>query len=134
LLRPDSLIGGRAQSVEYRAIHLLFIVPGLTALAGTQGPARRVARWMVWVMLLQMWGDVVSGRLFSLSEPGHSHVVAAHWALLMVWFVRELAWWWLAAMLMAVLAALWPAGWSLGPRWARRLSGAMRAAVAARSV
>jgi hypothetical protein len=94
------------QSVEYRAVHLLFVLPLLLALAGPPGRAGRVARFTLWVILLQLWGDVASAPLFARVGTSPSDAAAAVTTLL--WLVRELAWWWIAAMLLALLLALVP--------------------------
>ncbi len=118
------------QSIEYRAIQLLFVFPGLTALAVAPGRARTLARWMVCIMLLQMWGDVVSARLMAVAYHGDAHQAAARHAFMAVWLARELAWWWLTGLLMAVLAALLPMGWL---RWPVAAGGGQSAASAWRA-
>ncbi len=78
------------QSGEYRAVHLLFVLPALTALAGLPGPARRVATFTTWVILLQLWGDVSSARLVELTATARGDAAIAS-APLMLWLTRELA-------------------------------------------
>jgi hypothetical protein len=100
------------QNGEYRAVHLLFVLPALTALAGVPGPARRLAGVAVWVILLQLWGDVASAPLVRLELVGLGDSAAARLATsgaaLLVWLARELAWWWTAALLLALLLAMLP--------------------------
>ena len=100
------------QSGEYRAVHLLFVLPALTALAGVPGPARRLATATVWVILLQLWGDVASAPLVRLELVGLADPAAAglatSGAALLLWLARELAWWWIVALLLALLLAMVP--------------------------
>jgi hypothetical protein len=95
------------QSGEYRAVHLLFVLPALTALAATPGPARRLARVGAWVILLQLWGDVASAPLVQLAGPTAAGL-ATSGAALLLWLARELAWWWMVALLLALLLAMLP--------------------------
>ncbi len=95
------------QSGEYRAVHLLFVLPAVTALAAAPGPARRLASATVWVILLQLWGDVASTPLVRLADAGAGGA-AVSGVVLLVWLMRELAWWWMAAVLLALLVAMVP--------------------------
>jgi hypothetical protein len=107
------------QSGEYRAVHLLFVLPALTALAGIPGAAHGVARRMVWVTLLQLWGDVASAPLNRAAIDGSAESIASHAALLL-WLAREIAWWWMIAMLLSLLAAVVLELPSLATPWRRR--------------
>lgn len=91
------------QSGEYRAVHLLFVLPALCALA-TSGSARPLASVTLWVILAQLWGDLASGLAdrFGGIPPGDSAVTVMR----LLWFVRELAWWWIVAVLLALLLAV----------------------------
>jgi len=95
------------QSGEYRAVHLLFVLPALTALAGAPGPARRLAAGTAWVILLQLWGDLASAPLDRIGGFAAGDVAAAGVAL-PLWLARELAWWWMVAVLLALLLAILP--------------------------
>jgi hypothetical protein len=95
------------QNGEYRAVHLLFVLPALTALAGVPGPARRLASVTVWVILLQLWGDAASAPLVRLAGPPAAGFATSAAALL-IWLARELAWWWIVALLLALLLAMLP--------------------------
>jgi hypothetical protein len=91
------------QSGEYRAVHLLFVLPALCALA-VAGPARRLMTITLWIILAQLWGDLASGLLdvFGGIAPGEIAAPAAR----ALWLVRELAWWWIVAVLLALLLAV----------------------------
>jgi hypothetical protein len=93
-------------SGEYRAVHLLFVLPPLLALAGLPGRAGRIARFTLWVILLQLWGDLATAPLFD--RVGTNRGGAATAVMTLLWLVRELAWWWIATILLALLLALVP--------------------------
>ena len=93
------------QSGEYRAVHLLFTLPALTALSRLPGPAGRVACLTVWVILLQLWGDLASAPLLHLATETAGADAAAR-AGLLLWLLRELAWWWTVGVLPAVMLAV----------------------------
>jgi hypothetical protein len=91
------------QSGEYRAVHLLFVLPALTALAGTPGPARGLACWTAGVIVLQLWADLASAPLDRLVA---THASGAGAAMLLLWLAREIAWWWMVTVLLALLLAI----------------------------
>lgn len=95
------------QSGEYRAVHLLFVLPALTALAGAPGPARRLAAGTACVILLQLWGDLASAPLDRLGGFATGDLAVSAIAL-PLWLARELAWWWIVAVLLALLLAMLP--------------------------
>jgi hypothetical protein len=96
------------QSVVYRAIMLLLVLPGLLVLARDPVDARlrRIAGWTVAAILLVMWRLTVIEALAShglqswAGEAGGGSAIAA-----IVWIGFELAWWWIVALLMGALAA-----------------------------
>lgn len=90
------------QSGEYRAVHLLFVLPALTALPT---PARRLGLATAGAILLQLWGDLAAGILHIACAipPGDA---LGHPAVLLLWLARELLWWWIAAALAAFLLAV----------------------------
>jgi hypothetical protein len=94
------------QNGEYRAVHLLFVLPALTALAAGSGPAGRLAQVAVWVVLLQLWGDVVSAPVVHFAGTAGAGLAGA--GALLLWLVRELAWWWIVALLLAMVLAMLP--------------------------
>jgi hypothetical protein len=84
------------QSIDYRGVHLLLVLPAFLLLSDCEMP--REERRRFWhaslVIVFLMWGDCF--RVWLSSEP---------LALLRLafWFVRELLWWWLAGVLVGVL-------------------------------
>ncbi len=94
------------QSVGYRGIFLLFIVPGLLALhrrAGTPS-VRRLATQAIMLVLFVLWQGVLTWNTNVLDavRPWIGVPLAsAAWTAL--WSARELAWWLLAGILSAII-------------------------------
>ena len=92
-----------AQNVQYRAIHLLFALPGLTALARQVDVRCRVT---VALIVILMWSGAINAPLDAgltrLGVPalpdGETHVA--------VWLARELMWWCVVTMLAALMLRL----------------------------
>jgi hypothetical protein len=87
------------QSIEYRGIHLTFVVAGLLALrrAASEGPIRTQLGAIILIVVLLMWEGVARHALDpdgTLSGTGFQ----------VFWLIRELLWWYLAASLVGVLA------------------------------
>ncbi|MGH6968498.1 MAG: hypothetical protein ACREEL_06585 [Stellaceae bacterium] len=104
------------QSVAYRGIHLLFVLPALNTLARTMPSAagRRMFSVTRVLTLFLMWREALHHFAVSLLPAG----------LPVWWLAKELAWWWLIAVLagltlcfardstMGRIVARW-----LPPRW-----------------
>lgn len=99
-------------SVGYRAVHLLFALPGLLALARVTDDPRfaRRCRVVVTAILLVMWAlpvqraiDDTFGPYWIIGVGLDSHSPAALIAGAGFWLVREAAWWWLMTFLFAVV-------------------------------
>lgn len=96
-----------AQNVLYRGIHLLFVMPGLLALARGKGfrPHGPLTVGCGLVVIL-LWADMIRRAIgpvlrgLGLSETVVDAVNARIWA------VRELTWWAVATMLATLLIAL----------------------------
>jgi hypothetical protein len=111
------------QSVGYRGIHLIFVVTGLVAMrraAATRAPLTQALRIIVFLM----WADLFRRALLrELAGPGVAralineipgsesarallHEVAGPWLALyaLFWLIREVLWWRLVALLLAMLA------------------------------
>ncbi len=84
------------QSIDYRGVHLLLVLPAFLSLSDGDMPREDRARF--WnaslVIVFLMWGDCfrtwLSGDRLALPRLG-------------LWFVRELLWWWLAGVLVGIL-------------------------------
>jgi hypothetical protein len=96
------------QNVGYRGIFLLFVLPGLLALArnaagkGTERLAKALSR----VVLVLMWGEFFrTNMIFALRGSGFGETaILAAW--LGFWLLRELAWWWSISVLVALVLGL----------------------------
>jgi hypothetical protein len=78
-----------AQNVCYRAVFLLFTLPGLAALSRQ----RCHMRILLAAILLLLW------------EAAFRAIFTSHEARLLFWLCRELLWWWVVIELGAILAA-----------------------------
>ncbi|HUZ32958.1 MAG TPA: hypothetical protein VMV19_12770 [Xanthobacteraceae bacterium] len=90
------------QSVGYRGVHLLLVIPGLLALwrQATDRRVRRFARATTFLVLFLMWQGVLTWNnsfLDALQSWIGSPAGSSLWAGL--WLIRELGWWALAAAL-----------------------------------
>jgi hypothetical protein len=104
-------------SIGYRGTHLLFALPGLLAMAGAGSRARLDMVWRATPVLcvLLMWNPFIAHTAAALAHIS-PHVSAL--AVRGVWLARELGWWSLVTVLLAVLfragadapilACLWP--------------------------
>jgi hypothetical protein len=103
------LIGGcffAGQNIGYRGIYLLFVLPGLLALSrhARERRLRILADGTAALAVALMWGECFRTNLLAglgFLEIGPS-LVDTVW--LNFWLLRELAWWWLIAVMLAVLA------------------------------
>jgi len=103
------------QSVAYKGIYLIFVVAGLVAMrrVADTGKARAILSEALIIVVFLMWEEFfrraliygITGSVQArtlLHEIGHPGLGLGLYALF--WFIRELLWWRLAALLLAVLA------------------------------
>ncbi len=86
---------------SYRAIFLLFTLPGLLALAASAG-AGRIFGITAAAIVFVMWGLAIQLELAKLSGAS-AYPMAGSVAIYVYWIVHELAWWWIIAVLLAVM-------------------------------
>jgi hypothetical protein len=91
----------RWQNASYRGIHVLFVMPGLAALA--QGTMRKLFRPVVALVLLALWGLSLQ-QLVAWLSGGSARPMGGSIAMYLYWIVHELAWWWIVAVFLAILA------------------------------
>lgn len=77
---------------SYRAIFLMLTIPGLIRLSGQSD----LARWAVWGALICLWAEVIRNALSKLGW------LPLSWSLSIL---RECVWWYVAAVLAAIIAA-----------------------------
>jgi hypothetical protein len=115
-----------AQNIQYRAIHLLFALPGLTALA-RQGDVR--CRVTVVLAIILMWSGAISAPLDAgLTYLGVPTLPDSE-TQVAVWLARELMWWCVVTMLAALMFRLvWDsrARRDVAPLWSSRRFHAQR--------
>lgn len=105
LLAGGALVAGcflAGQSIEYRAVFLLLALPALLSLARTGRLAwvfrvtTAIAVWLLW--------DPLARRLVGRLAPAEGEMPGLPG--LALWTLRELLWWWVAAVLAGLLAAM----------------------------
>ena len=95
------------QSVGYRGIYLLLVLPGLLAIVrDTADPAlRKTVMGTAIVLIFIMWGEFFRTELLAQihhsTDPGIVNGLSALYSI--VWLVRELAWWWLVSVMTTIL-------------------------------
>jgi hypothetical protein len=109
LVIGSSVIAGcffAGQSIGYRGVFLLMVIPGLLALSReSDHNLRRLGIGTSFVVVLLMWGEclrlALSGGLDYCLGTG---IIGSEGKFLF-WLVRELGWWWTVAVMLAILAA-----------------------------
>jgi hypothetical protein len=98
-------------NLAYRAVHLLFVMPALLALGHADGDARvrRLARWAIaaalgvlWSLPVQRLTDAVFGTFWEPADVA-SRPLGSPFPGALIWGIREALWWFLLALLLAVL-------------------------------
>jgi hypothetical protein len=131
LVIGGAVIGGcffAGQSIGYRGVFLLMVLPGLLALSRTtNGDLRVLSIGTSLVVVLLMWGECLRLGLYSGVDNWLGAGIPAGEAKFFFWLIRELGWWWTVAVVLAVLANfLWD---SPAARWlSSRLRQPARAA------
>jgi len=92
------------QSVGYRGVYFLLVMPGLLAISRT--PSREIRNLSLAtsvVIVLLMWGECFRLALHrALEHPGVAEPLAGNLKILF-WFSRELGWWWIISVMLTVL-------------------------------
>ncbi len=93
------------QSVGYRGVFLLLVMPGL--LAVSRVPLRRcraLGLGAATVIVLLMWGECFRVNLHAALQRLEAPESVACAIELQFWLWRELGWWWIVSVMLAVLA------------------------------
>jgi len=101
-----------APSIGYRAVHLLFALPGMLALARVADGAAfaRLVRCTIGATLVLFWSLLVQRLIAATFGPFWSlagisvHPLGALFAGTGFWLLREGLWWWLMTFLLSVVA------------------------------
>jgi hypothetical protein len=93
------------QSVGYRGISLLFVMPGFLALArhADDKGTRVLGDVTSVVIIFLMWGEFFRTNLLAALTRFHVGDRNVESAWFELWFLRELAWWWLISVMAAVI-------------------------------
>jgi hypothetical protein len=102
------LIGGcffAGQSVGYRGIFLLFVLPGLLAVErlAADSASRKLYRAAAIVVVLLMWEEFFRIGLERVLVRLDFSPLSETLGKLAFWLARELAWWWIVSVMVAFL-------------------------------
>lgn len=92
------------ESLDYRGLHFLLLLPGLLALAAGAPGGRPLRRFdlTLWAILLIMWGQTLQ-MLVAIFSGGWTAMQGGSSAAYVFWASREIAWWWVISVLLAVI-------------------------------
>lgn len=92
-----------AQNIGYRAVHIILILPALTALARRDGRKLFLAATIAALALI--WGEIWRNGGLALGEliGDRKGRKIAYWA---TWAIREAMWWWLVTLLISCVTSL----------------------------
>jgi hypothetical protein len=93
------------QSIGYRGVFLLFILPGLLAIArvAPDFALRRLCRAAAIVLVLLMWEECFRLGLEAIFDHLHMPQFVDYVRIFIFWLARELAWWWIVSVMVAFL-------------------------------
>jgi hypothetical protein len=108
LVIGSAVIGGcffAGQSIGYRGVFLLMVIPGLLALSrSADSGVRGVSLGTSVVIVLLMWGECLRLALYSaLGQSGTPELLATE-VKFQFWLALELCWWWAVSVMLAALA------------------------------
>jgi hypothetical protein len=92
------------QSIGYRGVYFLLVMPGFLAISRTSGAdIRKLSLGTSVVILALMWGECFRLALYrALEHPRFPEALAGQLGLLL-WLCRELGWWWTVSVMLTVL-------------------------------
>jgi hypothetical protein len=92
------------QSIGYRGVFLLLVLPGLLALSRTAHRKLRIlGRGAAVVILLLMWGECFRLALYRFLEQLGASAAITGSLQMEFWLLRELCWWWTISVMLAVV-------------------------------
>jgi hypothetical protein len=93
------------QSVGYRGVFLLLVLPGLLAMSRSpHRPTRNLSLGAGVVIVLLMWGDCFRLAIDRRLEHAGGFEQLVGDAKILFWLIRELGWWWTVSLMLVVLA------------------------------
>jgi hypothetical protein len=94
------------QSIGYRGVFLLLVIPGLLAISrGSDPNLRKLGIGTSIVVVLLMWEECLRLALSGGLDYWLGTGITAGEGKFLFWLVRELGWWWAVAVMLAILAA-----------------------------
>jgi hypothetical protein len=94
------------QSIGYRGVFLLMVIPGLLALSRESDPnLRKLGIGTGIVVVLLMWEECLRLALSGGLDHWLGTGIISGEGKFLFWLVRELGWWWTVAVMLAILAA-----------------------------
>lgn len=92
------------QSVVYRGMFFLLVLPGLFALANSAGHVgqRRIASATIAAIVALMWEPALNHQIAPAGHQAGDHGAA----YIAIWLLRETTWWWVISVLDAVLISM----------------------------
>jgi hypothetical protein len=107
LVIGSSVIAGcffAGQSVGYRGVFLLMVVPGVLAISRIPNPnLRKLGIGTSSVVVLLMWGECLRFTLDRILKNSAVAQIVADNLRILFWFIRELGWWWTVGVMLAIL-------------------------------
>jgi hypothetical protein len=121
------------QSIGYRGVFLLMVIPGLLAISrGSIRNLRNLSIGTSLVIVLLMWGECLRLALYSALDHHNGSEVLTGEGKFFFWLIRELGWWWTVSVLLTMLADFVsnsPAMHLLSSRFANSLGANGRASI-----
>ena len=93
------------QNYYYRAVHLLFVLPGLLWFAGHMPRLRWLCHTTIGAILFLQWEGFLGQMLLHVLRPGAPRFVGWPAPRLGMWLVSQAVAWWIASVLGAFLVA-----------------------------
>jgi hypothetical protein len=92
------------QSITYRGVYFLLVIPGLLAVArGFSRKVRNLAFGTCIVIVLLMWSECFRFALYDALGRSAVPETFAGFLEFLFWLVRELGWWWAVGVMLTVL-------------------------------
>jgi hypothetical protein len=112
-------------NIAYRAVFLLFLLPGLLRLRDKGGKTKRIFSFTLETLFLCLWEASIRLPLkTAVAAAAGNAMVSGFWKTLSLafFFIREAAWWWTVSVLAAVLIVYFAQAPALLPTFAWLMS------------
>lgn len=92
------------QSIGYRGVFLLLVIPGLLATSRSSSPdIRKLGLGASMVIVSLMWGECFRLGIERRFEHAGGFELLVGYVKILFWLIRELGWWWTVSLMLAVL-------------------------------